>query len=178
MLPSHTLIVQGKCLLAHWSLAWGNIHESQSCICLHTHHSHFIGYPPVHSYLAITLPLGRSELGSYRGPHTFSLGVSARLHAAVWNLGLYHGPHTFHPRCLRSSWSGLILLHREDLSDFKILYHHVDLGEITATDYIERENCGILLAILHLDFYVWSFYAFLLDSSIYTNSLWWLRLSS
>jgi hypothetical protein len=52
------------------------------------------------------------------------------------------------------------------------------MGEITATDYIERETCGILLAILHLDFYVWSFCAFLLDSSTYTNSLWCLRLSS
>ena len=52
------------------------------------------------------------------------------------------------------------------------------MGEITATDYIERESCGILLAILHLNFYVWSFYAFLLDSSTYTNSLWCLRLSS
>ena len=40
-------------------------------------------YTPVHSYLAITLALGRSELGSYHGPHTFSLGVSARRHAAV-----------------------------------------------------------------------------------------------
>jgi len=63
-------------------------------------------------------------------------------------------------------------------SGSKILYHHVDLGEITATDYIEREIYGILLAILHLDFYVWSFYVFLLDSSTYTNSLWCLRLSS
>jgi hypothetical protein len=46
------------------------------------------------------------------------------------------------------------------------------MGEITATDYIERESCGILLAILHLDCYVWSFCAFLLDSSTYANSLW------
>jgi hypothetical protein len=52
------------------------------------------------------------------------------------------------------------------------------MGEITATNYIERESYSILLAILHLDFYVWSFYAFLLDSSTYTNSLWCLRLSS
>jgi len=43
------------------------------------------------------------------------------------------------------------------------------LWEITATNSIERETCGILLAILHLDFYVWSFYAFLLDSSTYTT---------
>jgi hypothetical protein len=40
-------------------------------------------HTPVHLYLAITLALGRSELGSYRGPHTLSLGVSARRHAAV-----------------------------------------------------------------------------------------------
>jgi hypothetical protein len=52
------------------------------------------------------------------------------------------------------------------------------MGEFTAIDYIEREICGILLAILHLDFYLWSSYAFLLDSSTYTNSLWCLRLSS
>jgi len=45
------------------------------------------------------------------------------------------------------------------------------MGEITATDYIEKESYGILLAILYLDFYVWSFCAFLLDSSTYTNSL-------
>jgi hypothetical protein len=63
-------------------------------------------------------------------------------------------------------------------SGFKILYHHVDLGEITATDYMERESCGTLLAILHLDFYVWIFCAFLIDSSTYTNSLWCLRLST
>jgi hypothetical protein len=29
-------------------------------------------HTPVHSYPAITLALGHSELGSYRGPHTFS----------------------------------------------------------------------------------------------------------
>jgi hypothetical protein len=51
------------------------------------------------------------------------------------------------------------------------------MGEITATDYIERETGDIPLAILHLDFYVWSFYAFLLDSSTYTNSLRCLCLS-
>jgi len=52
------------------------------------------------------------------------------------------------------------------------------MGEIIATNYIERESCGILIVILHLDFYVWSFYAFLLDSSTYTNALWCLRLST
>jgi hypothetical protein len=45
------------------------------------------------------------------------------------------------------------------------------MGKITATDYIERESCGTLLAILHLEFYVWSFCAFLLDSSTYTPTL-------
>jgi hypothetical protein len=45
------------------------------------------------------------------------------------------------------------------------------MEEIIVTDYIERESCGILLAILHLDFYVWSFCTFLLDNSTYTNSL-------
>jgi len=40
-------------------------------------------HTPVHLYLAITSALGRSGLGSYRGPHTFSLGVSARRHTAV-----------------------------------------------------------------------------------------------
>ena len=71
-----------------------------------------------------------------------------------------------------------ILLQLGCFSGSKILYHHVDLGKIKATDYIEIESCGILLAILHLDFYVWSFYTFLLDSSTYTTSLWCLRLSS
>jgi len=56
-------------------------------------------------------------------------------------------------------------------SGLKNLYHHVDYGRSLSLIYIERETCGILLAILHLDFYVWSFYAFLLDSSTYTSSL-------
>jgi len=34
------------------------------------------------------------------------------------------------------------------------------MGEITTTNYIERESYGTLLTILHLDFYFWSFYAF------------------
>jgi len=45
------------------------------------------------------------------------------------------------------------------------------MREITATNHIERESCGTLLAILHLNFYVWSFYAFLLDISTHTNSI-------
>jgi len=49
------------------------------------------------------------------------------------------------------------------------------MREIIVIDYIERESCGTLLAILYLDLYVWNFYAFLLDSSTYTNSLWCLR---
>ena len=35
------------------------------------------------------------------------------------------------------------------------------MREITATNHIERESYGTLIAILHLNFYVWSFYAFL-----------------
>jgi len=87
------------------------------------------------------------------------------------NLGSYCGPHTFYLRCLRSSWSGLILLHWGDSCGSKILYHHVDLEEITATDLIEKESCGALFAIFHLIFYVWNFYVFLLDNSTHTNSL-------
>jgi hypothetical protein len=122
---------------------------------------------------------GCSELGSYRGPHTFSLGVFARRHAAVWN-GAPIAALTPSLRRLRPlSWGGRILL---QLGCFKVAPKFsttmCTMGEITATDYIERESCGILLAILHLDFYVWSFCAFLLDSSTYTNSLWCLRLSS
>ena len=54
------------------------------------------------------------------------------------------------------------------------------MGEIIATDYIERWSCGTHFTILYLNFYVWSFYAFLhlactrslgmLDSSTYINS--------
>jgi len=63
----------------------------------------------VHLYLAITSALGRSELGSYRGPHTFSSGVSARRHAAVWN-GAPIAALTPSLRCLHPlSWGGLIL---------------------------------------------------------------------
>jgi hypothetical protein len=51
---------------------------------------------------------GCSELGSYRGPHTFSLGVSARNHTAVWT-GASITALTPSLRCLRPlSWGGLI----------------------------------------------------------------------
>jgi hypothetical protein len=60
----------------------------------------------------------------------------------------------------------------EDVSsDSKILYHNVDLGEITDTDHIERKSCGALFTIFYLIFYVWSFYAFMFNSSTHTNSL-------
>jgi len=53
---------------------------------------------------------GCSELGSYRGPHTFSLGVFARRHAAVWNgapiAALKPSLRRLHPL----SWGGPILL--------------------------------------------------------------------
>ena len=86
---------------------------------------------------------------------------------------------------LTPSLQGAIAFHRRShpllagmlQSGSKILYHHVDLRGITATNHIERESCGTLLVILHLDFYVWSFYAFLLDNSTYTNFLWCIRLS-
>jgi len=45
------------------------------------------------------------------------------------------------------------------------------MKEITATKHIERESCGIFITIFHLIFYIWSFYAFLLDNSTYTNYL-------
>jgi hypothetical protein len=58
-------------------------------------------------------------------------------------------------------WGGRILL---QLRCFKVAPKvsiiMCTIGEITVTDYIERESCGILLAILHLEFYVWSFCAF------------------
>jgi hypothetical protein len=124
---------------------------------------------------------GGLKWGSYRSPHTFSKASSPVVMGRS-NLGLISWPlHTFHLRCLRPlSWGGRILL---QLRCFKVAPKKFSttmctMGEITATDYIERETCGILLAILHLDFYVWSFCAFLLDSSTYTNSLWCLRLSS
>ena len=93
------------------------------------------------------------------------------------NWGSYHGPHTF-SKVSSPFIGGRILL---QLRCFKVAPKVstiiCTMGEIIATNYIEKESCGILIAILHLDFYVWSFYAFLLDSSTYTNSLWCLRLS-
>jgi hypothetical protein len=112
-------------------------------LAIHTH---------VHSYLAITLALGSSELGSYRGPHIFSSGVSARRHVAVWNgapiaaltpslrrlrplswgglnWGSYHGPHTFSKVSLPVVMRRLHPPSAEMLqSGSKILYHHVHYG--------------------------------------------------
>ena len=122
--------------------------------------------------------------GSYHGPHTPSLRCLPPLSWGGLIRGSYHGPHTFfkvsspivmgrsemellsRPSHLLSKVSspfigGRILL---QLRCFKVAPKVSTtmwtMGEITVTDYIERECCGILLAILHLDFYVWSFYAF------------------
>jgi len=117
------------------------------------------------------------NLDLYHGPHT-SWGVSVCRHETVWTWT--------HIMVLTPSVWG-VSIYREAVtssfigdvsSDSKIFYHHVDLGEITATDHIERESCGALFTIFHLDFYVWSFCASLLDSSTYMNSLWCLHLSS
>jgi len=143
------------------------------------------------------------NMNSYHGPYTF---CPRCLRLSSWDglyLGSFNGPHTFFLRCLRLSSCGSLYLGSHIIahtpsfwgvsiryravtssfigdvsSDSKILYHHLDLGEIIATDHIERESCGALFAIFHLDFYVSSFYAFLFDSSTYTNSLWCLHLSS
>jgi hypothetical protein len=48
---------------------------------------------------------GCSELGSYRGPHTFSLGVSARNHTAVWT-GASITAHTHLPSKVSSPFIG------------------------------------------------------------------------
>jgi len=111
--------------------------------------------------------------------HTPSIwGVSTRHHAAVctWARFMAHTPSVWGVSARRGAVTSSFI--RDISSDSKILYHHVDLGEITATDPIERESCGALFAIFHLIFYVLSFYAFLFDSSTHTNSLWCLRLSS
>jgi len=132
----------------------------------------------VHSYPVITLALGRSELGSCHGPHTFSkvsspvvvgqsdLGliswpshllskVSSPIVMGRSKLGLILWPAHLLLRCLCSSWNGLILLHRRCFNmALRFSTTMWTIEEITATDYIERESCGILLAILHLNFYV------------------------
>jgi hypothetical protein len=122
-------------------------------------------HTPIHLYLAIISALGVLNLGSYHGPHTFSK-VSSPVVIRRFELGSFH--RRLHPPSAGMHQSG----------SKKLSTTMWTMGEITTTDYIERESCGTLLAILHLDFYVWSFCAFLLDSSIYTNSLWCLRLSS
>ena len=62
-------------------------------------------HTPVHSYLAITLALRRSELGSFHGPHTFSKVSSPVV------MGRSHPPSSEMLQC-----------------GSKILYHHVDYG--------------------------------------------------
>jgi len=95
-------------------------------------------------------------------------GVFARLHTTVWIWAhiMAHTPSVWGVSARRHTISSAFI--EDDSCGSKILYHHVDLGEITATDLIEKENCG---ALFHLIFYVWSFYVFLLDSFTHTNSL-------
>ena len=111
-----------------------------------THYSHFIGYTLVHSYLAITLALGCFELGLLSWPSHLLSKVSSPV-----VMGGSHPP------------SGMTLV---ALRLSTIMW---TMEEITVTNHIERESCDTLIAILYLNFYVRSFYAFLLDSSIYTN---------
>jgi len=114
----------------------------------------------VHSYLAITLALGCSELGSYHSPHTFS---KVSLPVIMWRseLRLILWPAHLLSKVSSSFIGGCILF---QLRYFKVALKFSTtiwtMGEITATEHIKRESCGTLLAILHLDFYVWSFYAF------------------
>jgi len=104
-------------------------------------------HTPVHSYPAITLTLGRFELGLLSWPSHLLSKVSSP------SIG---GRILLQLRCIKVAP--------------KVSTTMWTLGEITATDYIERESYGTLIAILYLNFYVWSFYPFLLDSSTYTNS--------
>jgi len=152
------------------------------CLCLSSWDGLYLGlFHGPHTFFLRCLRSSSCDglyLASYHSPHTYSWGVSARRHAAVctWAHIMAHTPYAWgvsvSHEVVTSSFIGDVS------SDSKILYHHVDLGEITATNHIERDSCGALFTIFHLIFYVWSFYAFLLDSSTYTNSLWCLRLSS
>jgi hypothetical protein len=135
-------------------------------------------HTPVHLYPAITLALGCSELGLLSRPSHLLSGVFARCHGAVWS-GAHIKALTPSLRCLRPlSWGGLkwapimALTHLPSkvsspfiggrillqLRCFKVAPKvsttMCTIREIISTDYIERESCGILLAILHLDFYV------------------------
>ena len=151
---AHTPSLRCLRLLSWDGLNWGSYHG-----------------PHTFSKVSSPVVMGGLNLGSYNGPHTFSK-VSSPVVMGRSDPGLIHSPHTF-SKVSSSFIGGRILL---QLRCFKVAPKKFSttmctMGEIIATDYIERETCGILLAILHLDFYVWSFCAFLLDSSTYTNSL-------
>ena len=65
-------------------------------------------HTPVHSYLAITLALGRSVIGLLSWPSHLLLRCLRPSWGGLY-LGSFHGPHIFCLRCLRLSWGGLIL---------------------------------------------------------------------
>ena len=90
--------------------------------------------------------------------HTPSIwGVSARRHAAVRILA-HITAHTPSIRGVSARHEAISSFFIEDnSSSSKILYHHVDLGEITTIDYIERESTPhnppprfLCLELLHL----------------------------
>jgi len=103
------------------------------------------------------------NLDSYHGPHTFSRDVSVCRHETVctWAHFMAHTPSVWgvSVRCpaavctwahimahTPSAW-GVFVRHKAVTSSFigdvssdsKILYHYMDLEEITATNHIERE---------------------------------------
>ena len=124
-------------------------------------------YTPVHLYPAITSAPGL-YLGLYNSPHTFS-EVFSSVFMRRFDLGLISWPSHLLSNMSSPFIGGRILFH---MGDLKVA------PRFSTTNHIEKESCGTFLAILHLNFYVWSFYVFLLDTSTYTNSLWCLRLSS
>ena len=90
--------------------------------------------------------MGGLNLGSYHGPHTFSK-VSLPVVMGRSDPGLIHSPHTF-SKVSSPFIDGRILL---QLRCFKVALKFYTtmwtMREIIATNYIERETCGILLAI-------------------------------
>ena len=107
------------------------------------------------SEVSFFVVMRRSELGLILWPSHLLFKVSSLVVMRRSELGLILWPAHLLLRCLRSSWSGLILLHWRCFNVALRFYTTMwTLGEITATDHIKRESCGILLAIFHLIFYV------------------------
>jgi hypothetical protein len=78
-------------------------------VALHTHHSHFIGYTPVHSYLAIILALGLFWTGLISWPTHLLLRCLRSSPYGGLKWGSYRGPHTF------SKVSSPVVMGRSDL---------------------------------------------------------------